>query len=564
MAITAPFRKIHNVLNDPVLQRWLFGRLTGRWRPAPFHRLHPEYLKGLELNAEASPNLDLMDLRDTAPQNPIRLDLAGHILNLEPGAERSFIERDFTDTESLLALHRFAWIPNAGGECDPAWVNSLWRSWMECHGDPSAEGWAWHPYTAAERLINILGFAKRFGLPGPREQSLETLAQHGPAIWRGLEYFGDINTGNHLANNGRGLFLGGLGLGIDEWAEMGGRILVREGDRIFAGSGILREGSSHYHLLVTRWYAECWLAASAAGRSETEALATITERALSVLPIFAMPGGFPLIGDVSPDCAPEHLAGLVAGERTGWLGGLEEEDFAALGTVRRQAVFDPTKISVDGWRRKQIGKWCAIWHLSPSGWAEQPGHAHQDFGGFELHFGNIPILRDFGRRSYGPAGEPDTGAAAHNALRIDGHDPYPPNKPYYVGEFRSSVCGAPPNITETTNSLSIETNAFSRLGNVGAWKRSWHFAEDGLSITDQIDGRGRHLVERHLHTTLPVILQDGKIEIGPIRILTDGKVVARPSARSNAYGQTEPATSTTLSAEVDLPWTGALKLEPLA
>ena len=50
-------------------------------------------------------------------------------------------------------------------------------------------------------------------------------------------------------------------LGIDEWADTGADILLAEGRRLFGPSGMLREGSSHYHVLVTKWFVECWLAA---------------------------------------------------------------------------------------------------------------------------------------------------------------------------------------------------------------------------------------------------------------------------------------------------------------
>ena len=78
---------------------------------------------------------------------------------------------------------------------------------------------------------------------------------HAPAILGALEYFGDSYTSNHLANNGRGLFLLGLALGDAASADIGGRILLNEAKRIFLPSGVLREGSTHYHALLARNYA---------------------------------------------------------------------------------------------------------------------------------------------------------------------------------------------------------------------------------------------------------------------------------------------------------------------
>ena len=559
--VAALIRKINQVLGDPTLQRWLLGRAIGRWQAEPYHRLHPPYLNGRDLGKNENPQSNYSDLSASSPEKQLKLNLAGEPLAIEPGDERSLMERNFADTESLLALHRFAWISTLESECDPTWVNALWRVWIEVHSDPDADGWAWHPYTTAERLINILAFAEQFGLPGPRERSLEVLSHHGPAIWKSLEYFGEINTGNHLTNNGRGLFLGGLGLGYEDWADRGGEILIRESRRIFAPSGILREGSSHYHLLVTRWYAECWLAAKAAGRPEAEKLGNIVEGALSQLPVFAMPGGLPLIGDVSPDCPPEYLAGLITGEKTGWLASLTEADFDILDKARRQLPFNPEQTAADGWRQKRMGKWSALWHTAPEGWSEQPGHAHHDFGSFELHYGRTPIVRDLGRRSYGSAGDQDVASEAHNSLSVDKQGPYPSNKPYYSKEFRKAVSAGLPKVTETASSVTIESNSFSRIKNVGPWRRQWKFDEDGMAITDHIDGRGLHRIERHLHTTLPVSIQDDHVAVGPVKLVADGNAEIHPSAHWSAYGRREPATSITIVAEVELPWSGVINLD---
>jgi hypothetical protein len=559
--ISALIRIINRVIGDPILQRWLLGRITGRWRPEPFHRLHPPYLNNQEAIIDEISKAKFADLSDGVPEKPLQLNLAGEVLTIGPDDVRTLMMREFADTESLLALHRFSWIYAAGIDCDPAWVNVMWRAWMEFHGEQNADSWAWHPYTVAERLINILGFAERIGLPGPREKSCDILAKHGPAIWQNLEYFGEINTGNHLANNGRGLFLGGLKLGLEDWVEQGRIILINEAQRIFSPAGILNEGSSHYHLLITRWYAECWLAAQAAELPVAAQLGEITECALAVLPVFNMPGDLPLIGDVSPDCLPEYLIGLMTGEKTGWLATLTDPDFNVLDQASKKMPFDRELAAAAGWLHKANGDWSTVWHVAPNGWSEQPGHAHQDFGSFELHYGNTPIFRDIGRRSYGYPGDQDVVTNAHNSLRINDCDPYPPNKPYYSENFRGSICGKSPVVIETPESLTIETNSFARYKNLGAWKRQWNFGKNRLTITDHVEGRGRHRIERYLHTTLPVAIQGNQINIGTFCLQANQPAATQPSAYWRAYGQSEPATTIIFSTEVTLPWSGEIHLE---
>ena len=555
MAGLALMRKAGQVLGDPVLRRWIMGRALGRWAKVTQSGSHlPPYLDP-SLTAD-DPRCPYSDAGDAAPQGGLDLMLAGEVTGLAPGDEPKLIGRGFADTESLLAMHRFAWIGPAGDDLDPAWVNDLWRAWMDKYEQPG-DGWAWHPYTAAERLVNILNFARRHGLPGPRQRTLDCLAAHGPSILRHLEYYGPAHTGNHLANNGRGLFLGGLELGQKSWAEAGGQILIQTAKNLFQPSGILGEGSSHYHLLVSRWYGECWLAARRFGRPECHELEDITRRAFSVLSLLDLPAGLPLIGDISPDCPPAYLAGLLQGINSGWLAGLEEEERQALMALRPKKAL----VNADGWHRCDFQDWAFLCHAAPAGWSPMPGHGHRDLGGFELHHKGQRVFCDLGRRSYGPSGDGDISASAQNSLTVDGHDPYPPNRAYYSDVFRQSICGGPPAFSQDGNQMMLETESLSRLGNIGTWRRAWRFAPDHVVISDGLEGKGRHRVDRYLHTGLPVSLGEGETRVGPFRVSADVRPSLRDGDRWVEYGRSSPAAALCFSSRVQLPWTSTIKVE---
>ena len=252
--INSILRKLRQLVREPVLRKWLVGRLFGKYPGEPVFQAHyPSYLKeALPLTGE-KPIWKQGEISSNKPERPIHLPLAGQTLTLQPGQELDIFNNSFSDTETLLSLHRFAWLRILGDTVDPAWVNTIWQAWSYKFGNPD-NSWAWHPYTASERAINILQFAIRHGIPSPMGDTLKILSAHGPAIAEKLEYFGDHHTSNHLANNGRGLFILGLVLEMPNCINLGFSILVEEAKRIFMKSGILREGSSHYHLLLAHNY----------------------------------------------------------------------------------------------------------------------------------------------------------------------------------------------------------------------------------------------------------------------------------------------------------------------
>jgi len=538
-------RKAGQLLTDPVLRNWTFGRVVGRWPGAPAFNAHrPPYLTDLLPLTAETPMAEFSELQDSPPSDAIELCLAGEALRLVPGDEATLFGRIFDDIEVTLALHRFAWLPLLGDDADPAWVNAILRAWMKDHAEP-ADGWAWHPYTAAERVINILTFAGRSGLPGPVAQSLDLLALHGPAIAERLEYFGDHHTSNHLANNGRGLFLLGLALGLPKCAEIGGMILTEEAKRIFTPSGILREGSSHYHALLAASYGQCAEAARKFDRREAAALTAVAERARAVTGCLKLPGGFPLIGDISPDLRPE----------------------AILKSLNISEERDARALAEDGWYRLDVGPWSGIWHAAPDGFSHMPGHGHQDCGGFELHYMDQPVFIDPGRGGYGETGDAALyrSASVHNTLLIDNADPYPPNKPYYSEAFRRHMGGPPPRVEQDEESIRVAHDGFARLGGPGTLTRTWRLSPTTMTLSDSIEGRNRHRISRILVTPLDVFPGEDFLELRgrnqAFRLTTDGTVSTAPLTRWTAYGQGVPVTAIRIASDAALPWRGKLSLE---
>jgi len=332
-------------------------------------------------------------------------------------------------------------------------------------------------------------------------------------------------------------------------------------------SGVLREGSSHYHLLIARNYADAWLAARRHRRPEEPALCDLTAKALSVVPWLILPGGLALVGDVSPDCPPSHLLGLV-GTDSGWVTGLDKESKAALLSLIDETRLAATEeLAADGWLRFAHGPWSGLWHVAPGGWPHAPGHGHQDTGGFELHFKDVPVFVDPGRGAYGETGDAarDRSAANHNTLSVDGADPYPANKPYYGDAFRKAVAGPPPEMNGDGDEVTIRHKGFQRLDGGGGLRRRWRFTEKAMVLTDDLEGGGRHRVTRCFLTPLEAEPGAGGI------VLTGGRQTFHldaPDALAtvtkttlwHAYGAGRPGYMISFAEETPLPWSGEVRL----
>ena len=565
-------RKLSQLRHDPVLRRWLVGRLVGRYPGEPSYLPHrPPYLNE---NAFAGPageqsvfSFPILD-RSKAP-GAIDLPLPGYSYSLCPGEGRALFEFEFEDLETRLAVQRFAWLPLVTGLISPGWVQELWTLWYEMYGQPDND-WNWHPYTAAERAINILTWSARFGLPEPRGETLSTLEIHGDHILNNLEYFGDHHTSNHLSNNGRGLYALGLYLGSTHLADVGSTILVNEAERIFLPSGILREGSSHYHLLLTRNYLFAWLLAEKFGRPEKSQLRQIASNCLAVNPHLSISGHVPLIGDISPDCPPGYLSDS-SGQTENWRDTLDDNDRAKLADLEGSVPpLAPETLAEDGWHRFGLGPWHGIWRAQPNGWTTMPGHGHEDCMSFVLNYEGEAIFVDPGRGSYNDTSDANfyKSALAHNSVLVDGQSPFPPNKPYYNDAFRKSVCGPGATLHCDENAIEICHSGFQRISGVKNVCRRWVFDEKRLTILDTVDGKGRRRISQNFVTSNEVLREKGaiilrskhhQIRISPVA----GELNVRPIENWIEYGKGTPANLITMERDARLPYRSETVIEVL-
>ncbi|MGB0681397.1 MAG: heparinase II/III domain-containing protein [Magnetovibrionaceae bacterium] len=563
-------RKAGKVAAEPELRQWLLRRAIGlEPGAAPFTPHRPPYLDQnlADLLGKSSDGfLDgLADLDLPPPQGRLALDLPGETVTVDSQDAKALFSRHYDDLETFFAAHRFAWVPLTDN-LDPAWVNLIWRAWMD-QAEIEPDGLHWNAYTATERACNLIDWAGAYGLPD-KARSLACLENHIAKIFSTLEYFGEHDCGNHLCNNGRGLFRLGFALGNEAAVRAGFDILIYEAERRFCSKGFLIEGSTHYHLLYIRNYLDCWLTAERAKFWGRNHLKRAARRLLRAARWLGVTDKSVLIGDISPDSPPEFVwdlcqeEPLLGGEAGGWLGQRSAEDRRKIADLYR-SIFEPSEQPV-GWFSRKLADWQIFGQAHPQGLPIMPGHAHQDMAGFQAHLDDLIVICDLGRGRYGEEGEAAFGrsAEAHATLTVNGRAPSPGNKPYYSNAYRHRIAGGLPRVEAEGDQLTLTHYGFMRLKGVGRHLRTWSRDGDNLVIEDSLEGQGRVEICRYLHTPMEIDDQgdwiNGHLRL---RLQADGAVTTRPARQWTGYGRSVSATTFEIRQTVTLPWQGRLVLE---
>ena len=573
-------RRAYALWADETLRRWLIERSLGRTtRAGAAQRHHPPYLPQADLRWEHPVTLDNHCFPSDRPVHDVQtrgaINLHGHDISYFVAAPSNRIFAESEDLEFTLAVHRFAWVPRHMARLSDLDLGRVWDWWL---GEFMSrdDTWAWHPYTAGERMLNILDVLGTRRIDVVEQTLASCVNRHLDYIFKGLEYFGDA-TGNHLTNNGRALYRIGLAIGDERSIESGLTILRMETRRILDDHGFLREGSTHYQLLITQWLLDVWRSAARGARAEVDELAALALRALSASRYLVMGGGYPLFGDVSPDRCPADLSDLVLPDHmvaTSWLARLPETDREA---IRALEVPPPVGSSENAeleadWKKSRWADWTFLTHVPNNGWNPIPGHGHQDLTGFELHRNNEAVVIDPGRGRYGEMGESYfyRSALVHSVVAIDGLAPYPLNRALYSSEFRESVVGQTPVCVkeDEAGTWTLSHAGFSRLPGVGQAQRRWsHDAErDSIVIADDIAGTRSCTVTRRLITPLRTESGPNGVKLigrtGSYLIAGEGTVSIRPLTIWTAYNEGQAGSSIEWAIKTILPFSSSLTISP--
>ncbi len=443
----------------------------------------------------------------------------------------------YSDGEDVAALHRFAWMFQAliydldyqnNLQASNAFFVDTIHGWID-HNMPEGKIEArkgqhyevWQTYTVVERTLNWIYCLLATSGANIKDKKIETaLTRQLIYISQHLEYNGEIFTGNHLSNSGRGLFIGGLVLQNDFFMDLGLNILQNEADRIIVDDLFLREGSTHYQFLVGRNYLEAFIFAAIYHHEKAaRTLHPIAERLMGGCKYFMHQNkdgswDIPLIGDISPDCPPRWLMGVpyvadmvfygqssfLPPEAPGWHSLFGK--MISLTPWEKGALPKSNQTcTCQDWTKLQYSDWLCYAHVNSKNYLYLLGHTHQDTGGILLYHKGEKIIIDTGRRQYNQENFGSRGKQwyGHSLVCVDDMSPCIESRSMYSEEFLRSQLLNPPSISVSEDGIAIKNYGYMRKNGVGIWERNILFQEKQVIIRDYVDGRSRHKIVMMYH-----------------------------------------------------------------
>ncbi|MDP0501758.1 MAG: alginate lyase family protein [Verrucomicrobiota bacterium JB022] len=303
-----------------------------------------------------------------------------------------------------LQYHEWIW------SLEPEEAAAMVEDWMQTHpADVSTD--AWEPYVISLRLQNWVGYFSERGFAalenqGFRERWWRCIYQQAECLRRNLEVHLQAN---HLLENAIALTM--VAAAFDgAWAkglwESAWPLLEEELDRQFLSDGMHYERSPLYQARLLYALAQTEAFLDEGRQSILRARLQAGARALRCLS--HGDGEIALFNDSA--CGIAHTPRVL------------------LGHLEREELIDNRRLD-GGWALPAAGYFgfChqglnLIADLGSFAPRHQPGHAHADFGSFELSVGSTRIVTDTGVHHYLPNASRtyDRSVAAHNTVEVEG------------------------------------------------------------------------------------------------------------------------------------------------
>lgn len=416
------------------------------------------------------------------------------------------------DAESEAGLHRWYWLlynQETLQSLMPITIIELVKQWLSYYGNKKTSQ-SWQSYTVSERISSFtiaLLLKEEFSEIKKiiREENVlnDFLLSSVDHLRNNLEYYPGGITFNHVVNDLKGLVSSSVLLDDNKLLDQSFTLLQTELEIILDKDGFLREGSSHYQLIVTRWLCELsYILMKASKEDYARKLQPFIDLTLEKSFFFIIECknensfALPLIGDVSPDFDPDWLIEYFTSfyQNGNHYGKVILEHFASILTSSIN-YHDKGVYSFESYTRIEKWNWSAIIKHSDCTQDVFPDHSHEDEAHFVLYYLGYPVVIDTGRANYDIPYYLNNYclASSHNGPITNGVSAFVTRNYAYLPNFCKGYRNLK-NIYCSQNELQVtfETDAVKRIktGHLKKIVRSFTFSKMNLTIQDKVWGRG--------------------------------------------------------------------------
>jgi len=339
------------------------------------------------------------------------------------------------DPEIRMRLDRLGWVlqiaihdQNNAWQAVGKWLEERWKYDLACQGS----------YSISERLSNlILLWNIQEPEPSLGAEVLHMMEKDADYLLGNLEYHGERGTNNHILNNARALILTGSFsfLNNHRFYEAGCWLLENQLAKQVSVDGVVREASTHYQWVITRWIMEVGCAFHTMDQARFQQLRPLLKNMLDVCEAMQLGKGaeiyLPLIGDISPDFPPRLYGGMTGlgyalvecGEEGGPAPSATDGLWSRFFVGRTKPMPCNWQAKDNSWVRLANNRWSLMAHSDTHTDDNRATHGHHDLFSFELAFDGIPIVVDSGRKNYlADRDHEDAGVLEewHNTILVDG------------------------------------------------------------------------------------------------------------------------------------------------
>jgi hypothetical protein len=307
-----------------------------------------------------------------------------------------------SDPEIRMRLDRLGWVlqiaihdTNSAWQAAGKWLEDRWKCDLACRGS----------YSISERVSNLILL---WNIQEP-DQSLAAEVRHmiendADYLLGHLEYHGERGTNNHILNNARALVLAGSFSANSKFYEAGCWLLENQLTKHVAKDGVVREASTHYQWVITRWILEVGCAFHSMDRVRFQQLRPLLNNMLDVCEAMQLGSGaekyLPLIGDISPDFPPRLYGGMTrlgyalveCGEENESPPSIIDGLWSRFFIGRTKPVPCNWQAKDNSWVRLANNNWSLMAHSDMHSDDHRATHGHHDLFSFELAFEGIPVV----------------------------------------------------------------------------------------------------------------------------------------------------------------------------